>query len=105
MVNILIKTAHVHCMKSRNLVQNSELRKLFCKHKKTFRRIVKFKLKHYRDKIIDNLSLAGGHTKDFWQLIDKLQQSSLGKKVQANDIPTYVWYHHFKALFSKRLKG
>jgi hypothetical protein len=65
---------------------------------------VKFKLKH-RDKIIDNLSLAGGDTKNFWQLIDKLQQSSNGKKVEPNDIPASGWYHHFKSLFCKTINN
>jgi hypothetical protein len=80
---------------------NGELRKLFYLKKKFLKRVVKFKLKTYRDEIVDKLSKANGEPNEFWKLVDKLHQATNGKKKEPNDVPAPKWVKHFRELTCK----
>ena len=79
---------------------NFELRKNFYRKKKAFKKLIKMKEKQKVAALVDKLNSGdlANNPKDFWKIIDKLQQAKNGTKTDKNDVSAQLWVDHFKGL-------
>ncbi len=81
--------------------KNAELRKTFYFNKRHFKTVVKHKLLMEKETLINKLSSKTNNPKEFWKLLDKVQQCANGKHKDDNDVSPAIWEHHFKNLMCK----
>ncbi len=84
--------------------KNYELRKTFYYNKKLLKKNVKDKIKCEKDNLVKELATKSKDPKQFWKLLEKIQESTHGRKKEDNDVSASVWVHHFKELMCKSQK-
>ena len=81
-----------------------ELRQQYYKSRKDIRRMIKQKIKVYKDALIDKLNdTTINHAQEYWKLISEIDDihNTTGKTDNSDNIKPEIWVDHFKALMSK----
>ncbi len=73
----------------------------FIRKEINLKKVVKYKNKMYKKKLIENLSRTCKDTKDFWQVVDKLVMATNGMKKEPNSIKPDTWIQYFSVLMNK----
>jgi hypothetical protein len=83
---------------------NYELRKAYYVNKRNLKKMIKSKLHDHKESIVDKLH-SSKDPKEFWKLVEKLQNCNNGKNKKENNVPAAVWVQHFKNSMSKTTYG
>ena len=79
-------------------------RESFFRQRKQYKKLMKYKEKHYKSQIIDKLNTLNSKcTNEYWDIVDELKDlnSSTEKKCPASMVSSDKWHNHFKTLLYK----
>ena len=81
-----------------------ETRESFFAVRKRYKRLIKFKVRKYRDNIISKLNnVTPGNVSEYWNIVDELKSFNVGNcsSSKAALVSSDKWYWHFSKLLNK----